>query len=67
MMAHADYFVGSTTSGLKVLVDTLRHTLYGKSLATAAEVGDYDAGHRLRVHWGTASDAAGGAQAAGGE
>lgn len=57
-MSHADYFVGSTTSGLKMLVDTLRHTLYEKSLASAAEVGDYDVGHRLRVHWGTANDAA---------
>ena len=55
IMAHADYFVGSMTSGLATLIDTLRLTLYDKPHATTADVTNYDLGHRLRVHWGIGS------------
>ena len=30
MMAHADYFVGSSTSGIPIIIATLRMTVYMK-------------------------------------
>jgi hypothetical protein len=54
-MAHADYFVGSLTSGMASVVETLRMTVYDKAQATTADVTAWDMGHRLRVHWGWAS------------
>ncbi|BDA44737.1 hypothetical protein COCOBI_06-2150 [Coccomyxa sp. Obi] len=52
MMAHADYFVGSSTSGIPHIIATLRMTVYLKSQVTFADVSYDDMGARIRRHFG---------------
>ena len=51
-MANADYFVGSSTSGLPGIVATMRLVLYHKSQVTLADVTYNDMGSKLRRFWG---------------
>lgn len=52
LMANADYFVGSSTSGLPGIVATMRLLLYNKSQITLADVTYNDMGSKLRRYWG---------------
>ncbi|CAL8469526.1 g9067 [Coccomyxa elongata] len=52
MMAHADYFVGSSTSGIPHIIAALRMTVYLKSQVTLADVSYDDMGTRIRRHFG---------------
>ncbi|BDA49890.1 hypothetical protein COCOBI_15-0180 [Coccomyxa sp. Obi] len=52
MMAHADYFVGSSTSGIPNIIATLRMTVYMKSQVTFADVSYDDMGTRIRRYFG---------------
>ena len=52
IMAHADYFVGSSTSGIPTIIATLRMHLYKKSAISFADVSYSSLGCRIRPHWG---------------
>ncbi|CAL8469684.1 g9225 [Coccomyxa elongata] len=52
MMANADYFVGSSTSGIPTIIFTLRLSVYMKSQVTFADVSYDDMGTRIRRHFG---------------
>ncbi|CAL8463226.1 g2760 [Coccomyxa elongata] len=52
LMANADYFVGSSTSGVPGIVATLRLVMYKKSQITLADATYNDMGAKLRRYWG---------------
>ena len=52
LMANAEYFVGSSTSGLPGIVATMRLLLYNKSQITLADVTYNDMGSKVRRYWG---------------
>ncbi|EIE21321.1 hypothetical protein COCSUDRAFT_56544 [Coccomyxa subellipsoidea C-169] len=52
LMANADYFVGSSTSGVPGVVAAMRLVLYKKSQVTMADVTYNDMGSKLRRYWG---------------
>ncbi len=52
LMANADYFVGSSTSGVPGVVAAMRLVLYKKSQVTMADVTYNDMGSRVRRYWG---------------
>ena len=53
MLTHADYFVGTTNSGLPHVVDVLRFAVYNKDRSTFvdASLRHNDFGYRLRQFW----------------
>jgi hypothetical protein len=55
VMAHADYFIGSWTSGLPGLIDMLRWTIYNKDRSTFVDVAVHheDFFKTVRAYWQT--------------
>ena len=60
MLTHADYFVGTTNSGLPHVVDVLRFAVYNKDRASFvdASLRHNDFGYRVRQYWRAKAEAA---------
>lgn len=60
MLTHADYFVGTTNSGLPHVVDVLRFAVYNKDRASFvdASLRHNDFGYRVRQYWRAKAESA---------
>lgn len=60
MLTHADYFVGTTNSGLPHVVDTLRFAVYNKDRATFVDASfrHQDWFSRMRRFWNAKAEGA---------
>lgn len=60
MLTHADYFVGTTNSGLPHVVDVLRFAVYNKDRSSFvdASLRHLDFGYHLRRYWRARSESA---------